>query len=189
MVHNSATAPMNITLDLATIGQVDLSRFLPYVAPEYKEFFPGEPGREHYKLLGHLSSLFNEVTIFDVGTDAGCSAMALSHNPNNHVISYDIVNRRRSDIHLPNVEFRIGNVLEHGAELVTAPLISLDTAHEGPFEHEFYRFLASSPFRGLLILDDIYLNEPMKAFWDSITHQKFDVTNFGHWSGTGLVVF
>lgn len=180
---------MNITLDLATIGQVDLSRFLPYVPPEYKEFFPGEPGREHYKLLGHLSSLFDGVTVFDVGTDAGCSALALSHNSNNHIVSYDIVNRRRSDIRLPNIEFRIGNVLEHGAELVTAPLVSLDTAHEGPFEHEFYRFLSASPFKGLLVLDDIYLNEPMKAFWDSITHQKFDVTNFGHWSGTGLVIF
>lgn len=180
---------MNITLDLASIGQVDLSRFLPHVPPEYKEFFPGEPGREHYKLLGHLSSLFHEVTIVDVGTDAGCSAMALSHNADNRVVSYDIVNRRRSDIRLPNVEFRIGNVLEHGAELVVSPLISLDTAHEGPFEHEFYQFLSASPFKGLLILDDIYLNEPMKAFWESITRQKFDITNLGHWSGTGLVVF
>lgn len=180
---------MNITLDLATIGQMDLSRFLPHVAPEYREFFPGEPGREHYKLLAYLASQFDGATIFDVGTDAGCSAMALSHHVNNHVISYDIVNRRRSDFRLPNVEFRIGNVLEHGDELVRAPLISLDTAHEGPFEHEFYQFLAASPFRGLLVLDDIYLNEPMKAFWDSITHKKFDVTNFGHWSGTGLVIF
>ena len=46
---------MNINLDAAVIGQVDLSRFLPFVPPEYQGPFQGLPGEEHYRLLGHLS--------------------------------------------------------------------------------------------------------------------------------------
>ena len=180
---------MDINLDASVIRQVDLSRFLPLVAPDYREFFPGEPGQEHYKLLGHLSTLFNDITIVDVGTDAGCSAMALSYNPNNRVVSYDIVNRRRTDIQLPNVEFRVRDALADAAEWIGSPLVSLDTAHEGDYEAVFYGFLSKSPFNGLLILDDVYLNEAMKTFWESITHQKADITPVGHWSGTGLVVF
>lgn len=180
---------MHINLDASVIRQVDLSRFLPMVAPEYRDYFPGEPGEEHYKLLAHMSTLFDDVTIVDIGTDAGCSAMALSHNPKNRVVSYDVVNRRRTDIRLPNVEFRIKDALEDAEEWIGSPLVSLDTAHEGDYEAAFYDFLSNSTFNGLLLLDDVYLNEAMKTFWRSITHQKADITPVGHWSGTGLVMF
>jgi hypothetical protein len=29
----------------------------------------------------------------------------------------------------------------------------------------------------------------MKNFWDRIEEKKYDITNIGHWSGTGLVIF
>lgn len=29
----------------------------------------------------------------------------------------------------------------------------------------------------------------MKKFWNSITEEKYDITNVGAWSGTGLVYF
>lgn len=180
---------MDISLDAAIISQVDLSRFLPLVPPEYQGPFQGQPGEEHYKLLAHLSTLFNDTIIVDIGTDAGCSAMALSYNPSNRVISFDLENRRRSDIQLPNVEFRVRDALQDWQEWIGSPLISLDVAHEGDYEAIFYEFLTKSAFNGLLVLDDVYLNDAMKAFWASITHPKFDITAVGHWSGTGLVVF
>ncbi len=180
---------MQLDLDAAVIDGIDLSRFLPFVPPDYQEFFQKPAGQEHYRLLGHLSTLFNDITIVDVGTDAGCSAMALSHNPANRVVSYDIVNNRRTEIDLPNVEFRIKDALSDDDLLMAAPLILLDTAHEGPYEHIFYQSLAVSGYHGLLVLDDVYLNAEMRAFWDSIAHTKYDISAVGHWSGTGLVVF
>lgn len=180
---------MNLTLDAAVIAQVDLSRFLPHVPPDYRDFFPGEPGREHYKLLAHLSTLFTGVTIVDIGTDAGCSAMALSYNPANRVVSYDLVNRRRADIQLPNVEFRVRDALADADEWFASPLISLDVAHDGTYEDVFYAHLSKAGYKGLLVLDDVYLNDEMKRFWGTITHQKADITAVGHWSGTGIVFF
>jgi hypothetical protein len=38
-------------------------------------------------------------------------------------------------------------------------------------------------------LDDINLNNPMKEFWNVITEDKYDISEYGHWSGTGLVIF
>jgi hypothetical protein len=29
----------------------------------------------------------------------------------------------------------------------------------------------------------------MKEFWNSIKQEKYDVTDKGHWSGTGIVFF
>ncbi len=180
---------MQLNLDAALINQIDLERFRPFVPESYQEFFWKPAGREHYRLLAYLSTLFTDATIVDVGTDAGCSAMALSYNLANRVVSFDIVNNRKTDIQLPNVEFRLQDALSDGDLLMAAPLISLDTAHEGPYEHVFYQSLSVSHYKGLLLLDDVYLNEEMRAFWDSITHAKFDVSSVGHWSGTGLVVF
>jgi len=73
--------------------------------------------------------------------------------------------------------------------LLDSPFIMLDTAHNSSFAKRFYSFLKENDYKGLLFLDDIYLNEPIRAFWKSITKPKEDVTNLGHWSGFGLVEF
>jgi hypothetical protein len=39
------------------------------------------------------------------------------------------------------------------------------------------------------MLDDIHLNEAMINYWNSFTEEKYDLTNIGHWSGTGMVIF
>jgi hypothetical protein len=44
-------------------------------------------------------------------------------------------------------------------------------------------------FKGRLFLDDIHLNPAMKCFWNSISETKADITDIGHWSGSGLVDF
>ena len=45
-----------------------------------------ESGKQEYRLYSYLSSLFNDITILDVGTFKGRSAISLSHNDNNKVI-------------------------------------------------------------------------------------------------------
>lgn len=65
----------------------------------------------------------------------------------------------------------------------------LDTFHNGDFEMEFYNKIKEIGFSGLLMIDDIYLNTEMKNFWNQIELEKFDLSEFGHHSGTGLVTF
>lgn len=65
----------------------------------------------------------------------------------------------------------------------------LDTNHDGEFENQFYAFLNKNDYRGLLFLDDIHLNQPMTDFWNAIREPKEDLTDLGHWSGSGLVDF
>lgn len=168
---------------------MDLEKFRPYVSDIYTKFFWMEAGAEHYRLLAYLSTCYNDTTIIDLGTDKGCSALALSYNPSNRVISYDIEDRKVCPIDLPNIEFRIGNATEDRDELLASPLILLDTAHDGVFEQQLYGTLVAGQYDGLLHLDDIYLNPTMQGFWERIGLEKIDLTPLGHWSGTGLVRF
>ena len=68
-------------------------------------------------------------------------------------------------------------------------MILLDTFHDGTFEKIFYEYLKRISYVGTLILDDIHLNNEMKFFWNNIEKNKFDVTNIGHATGTGVVIF
>lgn len=78
-------------------------------------------------------------------------------------------------------------------------LISLDTHHlpyTVPFEREFFARLLQHNYQGVLVLDDIHLNDEMKKWWtevkenaDANNYRCFDVTAIGHYSGTGLVDF
>ena len=177
------------TFDVGAIRSMDLEKFRPYVADIYTKFFWMDAGEEHYKLLAYLSTCYHNATIVDLGTDKGCSALALSYNHSNRVISYDIEDRKVCPIDVPNIEFRIGNALEDRELILSAPLILLDTVHDGVFEQQIYSLLVGGEYGGLLVLDDIYLNQAMQGFWDRIQFEKIDLTPLGHWSGTGLVRF
>jgi hypothetical protein len=152
------------------------------------EWFFSEPGKEYYTLLTALSHCFNDSVLFDIGTFRGSSALALASNQRNRVITYDIVDGSTHDFPT-NVEKKIGDYKED-EELRTSPLIVFDCdPHNGVLEKEFIEFLESKAYKGVVVFDDIHLNENMKEFWNSITRPKLDVTEKGHWSGTGIVFF
>jgi hypothetical protein len=73
--------------------------------------------------------------------------------------------------------------------LDSADIIFCDPPKNGNFEYKFLSHLASMSFSNkprYLILDDIkFLN--MAPLWRKIDAPKFDLTSFGHWSGTGIV--
>jgi hypothetical protein len=76
--------------------------------------------------------------------------------------------------------------------LTLADLIFLDTAHEGDWERGVYRVLCNADWRGILVADDIFVNDAMREFWDEIETRKADITKYGHGahgSGTGIVLF
>jgi hypothetical protein len=154
-------------------------------------WFFGNAGEEHYRLLIKISTLFNGATLFDIGTYQGSSAIALSHNDKNFVMSYDVKEDPLvSKIKKPNLNFQFNDVLSTNMEaLKHAPFVMLDTLHDGSYENRFYFMLKQNGFKGILLLDDIYLNDAMRNFWDGISETKHDISHIGHHSGTGIVDF
>jgi len=159
-----------------------------------------EAGQAEYRLYSYTSTLFNNITILDIGTNQGRSAVALSHNPNNHVISYDIQDHiHRRDYRLftkPNMEFRLKNVLDditpEFIQSKNVQFVMIDICHTGPPERMIMDKLWESGFRGIVLLDDIWhpqqnFREGMQKMWNELPWRKYDITPLGHWSGTGLV--
>jgi hypothetical protein len=179
-------------LDLSKINDVDLSHFGNKVNEnEFRGYFLGNAGREHYKLLAYFSTLFNNQTLLDIGTYKGCSALALAFNENNNVKSFDLGDYRRINNEPNNIEFILDDFTneEYKDIVLQSPLIMLDTDHDGPFEYKSYNYLKEINWEGYLLLDDIHLNNVMREFWNHIDNEKHDITSIGHWSGTGLVIF
>ena len=181
-----------ISYTIDTIDLMDLWKYVNWVGSFM--FFNMPAGYEHYRLLSHLSWQFPpNTTIIDIGTSSGHSAVALSHNPDVKVISYNIQDDIGTQVcsakHKSNIELRIKNCLEDIDLLMKAPLIMLDTAHTGDFEVEVINTLIRNNYKGLVLCDDIYLNREMVAFWNWVPLKKIDVSEFGHWSGTGIIVF
>jgi len=153
-----------------------------------KNWFFMEAGREHYRLLAYISGLFNGETLLDIGTYQGSSSIALSFNDKNKVASFDVVAQPEiKKISVANIEYYIGNVLDHPDLILFSPFILLDTYHDGVFEKEFMDKLIEIDYHGIVMFDDIYLNDEMKKFWEGITQEKHDLTPVGHFTGTGIV--
>ena len=171
-------------------------KLYPNTDVNWSEFY-GEPGAQHYKFLGYLSTLFKGRDIFDVGTHRGASALALAYNVENTVYSFDLVH----DYRIPQVK-NVNYILEDlwnpetrakwEERLLGSAFIFLDIdPHEGTREFEFYQWLKAKNYRGFLVVDDIWHFQEMRNnLWYKIPcHEKMDVTDMGHWSGTGIIQF
>lgn len=119
----------------------------------------------------------------------------MAYNDNVKVVSYDLTDHFWKKDALTakdvwNVEIRFKNCLEDIAEIAKAPLVFLDVdPHDGIQEREILSALEAAGFKGLLVCDDIHKSQEMRDWWASVPHKKYDVTTFGHWSGTGIVEF
>jgi hypothetical protein len=160
--------------------------------------FHGLIGREHYKLLAYFSTLFNNATIIDIGTHRGSSALALSYNPTNTVHTFDIMEKvdNQAIKARENIQFHMDNLFEPEGQakwtetILQAPFLFLDVdPHNGHMEIAFYKFLKEINYQGFVICDDIwYFKEMRDNFWYNIPYeQRYDLTEMGHWSGTGVL--
>lgn len=163
-------------------------------------YFSEAPGREHYRLLGHLASQLPAGSVVaDVGTYLGYSALALSAAPGvARVLSYDVHDCMADAGGLPTAKDRelIELVVSPGGcfdamdDICRCPLIVLDVdPHDGVQERRFMAELERRGYRGVVVCDDINLNDEMRAFWRDVRQPKRDLTHAGHWSGTGIAVF
>lgn len=186
--------PSKITLTRAAIQSVDLEGLRPYTIGSTEDFFSE---REHYRLLAHLSTLFPGKTIFDIGTRTGESAFAFSYG-GAHVESFDIIDRVSGRPRPENVHYNFENLFDPPVRerwrdrLLNSSIICMDIdPHVGLLELEMVQWLQRHGYRGLIVLDDIFLNDEMRInLWSRIDSEyKTDATSLGHWSGTGIVSF
>ena len=150
-------------------------------------------GQSEYRLYAWLSTQFNNTTILDVGTRTGGSALALSYNETNNVMSYDLQEQGASSgISKSNVQFNIKDFRNDDTldfDNISIIMIDVDP-HDGVQEEEMFEWLEEKGWKGLVLLDDIGPQWPeIEDFWNRITYPKINVTEVGHMSGTGLVNF
>ena len=162
------------------------------------EFFC-DVGKQHYRLLSYFSTLFDNCNIIDISSHRGNSALALSYNKTNTVYSFDIVDNIRSNVKkIDNIKFFNDNLFETaGIEkwketILLSPFIFIDVdPHNGHMELLMYKYLKKIDYKGFVIWDDIwYFKEMRDNFWYKVDYEeRFDITEFGHWSGTGIINF
>ena len=179
-----------IKLDKAAIKALDISH-LAEQSLNKNDWLTA--GQSEYRLYAWLSTQFNNTTILDVGTRTGGSALALSYNETNKVMSYDLQEQGASSgISKSNVQFNIKDFREDDTlDFDNISIIMLDVdPHDGVQEEEMFEWLEEKEWKGLVLLDDIGPQWPeIEDFWNRITFPKLNVTEVGHMSGTGLVNF
>lgn len=200
-MHKEYTALILQKLKELTLEEVNSTHF----DAKYKdiivcdEFF-GKSGKEHYRLLSYISTLFNNTTILDIGSHRGSSALALSYNPTNIIHSFDIVSNVVNEKvkNRENIQFHVENIFEASCQskwettIKNSPFIFLDVeAHNGKVEFDFYNYLKKINYQGFVICDDIwYFKETRNDFWYKIPYKyRYDLSDLGHWTGTGIITF
>lgn len=174
------------------INSVDLTELSRLIKNnEHRGYFLGNAGVEHYKLIAHISTMFENSNLLDIGTYKGNSSLAMSYNTSNRIHSFDLNDLKDLYEFPTNVNYYIDNVLNGNYRdlILSSPFILVDTYHDGIFEKQFHTYLKENNYLGYLLLDDIKLNEEMKEYWNWIEEEKYDISDFGHWSGTGIVIF
>lgn len=197
----SINSSFTITSDL--INNINFNIFKDFFINEsentIQEFFDIS-GNQHYRFLSYLSSLYNNSTIIDIGTHRGSSALALSHNKTNTIITFDVIDNVTNNLikKKENIKFCFDNIFEEESRkkwkdtILSCPFIFLDVdTHNGNTEIDFYNYLKEIEYMGFVICDNIwYFKEMRDNFWYKIPdNYKYDLTEYGHCSGTGVFTF
>jgi len=192
---------VQLTLNLSklnTFNFSDMRDLVYWPNSEHKydadAFFYGA-GNQHYQLLATIASSCPPDTKFlEIGTRLGMSSLAIHAGRNVNLTTCDLednIPEGKSIKAFPAINF----LLKDGFELLdTEPpweIIFIDVdPHDGVQERRMISKLMEMDFKGILLLDDIHLNQEMQSFWDWIPNgRKVDLTRFGHNSGTGAVLF
>jgi hypothetical protein len=170
------------------LNSIDMSSILSRVpdSDNFKIYVDKTAGMEHYRLLVWLSKQFNNTSLVEVGIYKGFSGCSLAFNESNTVFGFELSDNISSL--LPKNYFPIfGNVLQNERIVKQSPLIMYDTDHNGALEREFMSWLEKINYKGIVLFDDIYLNNEMRSFWEDVKYKKEDISNIGHVTGTGAV--
>ena len=164
---------------------------------EFSRYFMENPS--YFKLLTAISKLYPEATFLDLGTFTGASSVAyLYGGTKKPIYSYDINDSHRF-IH-EGLQDRIILKKEDCTKsdfkaLGKVDIIFLDISHNGDDEAAALRNMDAQGMLSdaMIIFDDIHLNADMERLWQGASgneggNSKFDVTEHGHASGTGILL-
>lgn len=192
---------VKIDIRKSVIDAINLDSLVEYItwAPHFAKYFVLQGGQEIYKLLAAISNqLPDDSHVSDVGTFIGSSALALSFNEKVQVMTYDTTNHIMKSDGTKTIAFRpnIKRTIVSGQAVISkiaeSLVVMLDIdPHDGIEEAKFINKLRHLGFKGLLVVDNININSAMKTFWQNVPKdlKKIDVTDIGHWVGTGIIVF
>lgn len=191
---------MNLEFNINEIKNTSLASIIPRLINQREIDRVNEKHECQYRTLIWLSYQFNGITILDLGTRAGTSALCLASNTKNTVISCDIVDMYKQKINMPDflkkngIQFLKGDIKNISDKtLLRSKLISLDVSHNGVDEEEFLARLYSIGYDGFVIMDDVSFPrkfENLQKVWNSISLPKLLLPrSISHDTGTGVVVF
>lgn len=163
------------------------------------------PG-EHYRLLAAIAKVTEAKLIIEIGTFHGTGALAfksgLAPGRGGKVITFDIIPwdlfdetlLEQSDFGEELVQI-VGDLQDpiffarNKEFFERADLIFMDAAKDGIMEQVFLNYFRSCKFLKdvILVIDDIHLWNMLKI-WEGIDFAKLDISCFGHYTGTGLVL-
>jgi predicted O-methyltransferase YrrM len=168
--------------------------------PRWYRLWPGD----HYRLLAGLMAELQAKTVIEIGTFTGMGTLALAHAlpPGGRIVTFDVVpwqNWRKTWLRAD--DFADGRIAQVIGDIATpgsiepyrdifskADFVFVDGPKDGTTERGFMDALSSIQFRNnpIMLFDDIRLIN-MLEIWRKLDRPKFDITSFGHWSGSGLV--
>jgi predicted O-methyltransferase YrrM len=158
------------------------------------EIYPGV----YYKILSLMVSRIKPRLSVEVGTLRGSGTICIS-NFSEKTVTFDI---------LPVTHFASESVFAKNKNISqilsdisddqqydkyeeffkVADFIFIDGPKDGKFEKKVIpKVIKSMKPSCILFIDDILFNN-MVEVWHEIKEDKLDITNFGHWSGSGIVI-
>ncbi len=202
-----APAPSSELLDLAleivTATRAVAADGLGGRAPLEVDRWPGD----HYRLLTGAADVVRPRVAVDIGTADGLSALALLRSPaTGTVVTFDVEpwdasswsggsTALRAEDFGPRLRQVLGDLgrpetfAAHAELFADAELVFVDGPKDGHFEAAFFAsLLATAPrHRQLVLVDDIHVLT-MIELWRELPVDRLDLTSFGHFSGTGLLL-
>ena len=146
------------------------------------QYLGGPPGSEAYTLLANVSKQLPEGSlVVDLSLCAGLNALALSCNAGVRVETTDTLGSIAAPANVTKAP--------SADNAPRAAVVCIDDSQYATLD--FLDSLAAGGFEGLVVVDDINLDDTMRRLWTAARakYTAIDATHAGHSYGTGLLVF
>lgn len=155
-----------------------------------------------FRIYSYLSTFYDRTIIVNIGTSKGCSALALSHNESNTIITYDttdlIKNQNHKIFTKSNIKYKADYKNDLGDKdfISKIRIVAIDTTRSDIDAKHIIDQLYDNDFAGIILLHDIVnsLNNvkhrtAIRDLWNNLTYNKCDLTEFSHcWPGIGMIL-
>lgn len=135
---------------------------------------------KHYQYITSFALAFAPIRVLEIGTQTGASALCFSVSAK-EVLTVDVNPHHVSKKLKENIRFqKIG----HTGECLELPfekfdVIFVDIDHSGYYELKLHE-LFKSKFNGLVMWDDVVIDERMQKFWEVVKNEVPSINTNWH---------